>query len=45
MSAEGRTRYLVPGLERGLRLLQLFHRRQRTLGAPEISKALAAPQS
>ena len=45
MSAEGSRRYVVPGLERGLRLLQLFNRRQRTLGAPEISKALGIPRS
>jgi DNA-binding IclR family transcriptional regulator len=38
-------RYIVPGLERGLRLLQLFSRQQRTLGAPEIAKALGIPRS
>lgn len=45
MSVDSKTRYVVPGLERGLRLLQLFNRRQRTLGAPEIAKALGVPRS
>src|SRR5688572_15436330 len=40
-----KNRYIVPGLERGLRLLQLFSRQQRTLGAPEIAKALGVPRS
>src|SRR5437868_5979373 len=44
MPAE-KNRYIVPGLERGLRLLQLFTRQRRTLGAPEISKALGVPRS
>jgi DNA-binding IclR family transcriptional regulator len=45
MTSEARNRYIVPGLERGLRLLQLFTRQKRTLGAPEISKALGVPRS
>ncbi|MFM9970407.1 MAG: IclR family transcriptional regulator [Burkholderiales bacterium] len=45
MSIDNKNRYVVPGLERGLRLLQLFNRQQRTLGAPEIAKALAIPRS
>jgi DNA-binding IclR family transcriptional regulator len=45
MMKEPKNRYVVPGLERGLRLLQLFNRRQRTLGAPEIAKALGVPRS
>jgi len=44
-SREEKNRYVVPGLERGLRLLQLFNRQQRTLGAPEIAKALGVPRS
>ena len=45
MNAAEKNRYVVPGLERGLRLLQLFNRQQRTLGAPEIAKALGVPRS
>lgn len=45
MKNHDKSRYVVPGLERGLRLLQLFNRRQRTMGAPEIAKALNVPRS
>ena len=45
MNTDNKNRYVVPGLERGLLLLQLFNRRQRTLGAPEIAKALGVPRS
>ena len=45
MNTAEKNRYVVPGLERGLRLLQLFNRQQRTLGAPEIAKALDVPRS
>ena len=41
----GRGRYNVPGLERGLRLLQLFDRSTTQLGAPDIAKALAVPRT
>ena len=37
--------YVVPGLERGLRLLQLFGPSRRELGAPEIARALELPRS
>lgn len=45
MKPAAANRYIVPGLERGLRLLQLFDRRQRTLGPPEISRLLGVPRS
>jgi len=35
----------VPGLERGLRILQLFDRHQTSLGAPEVAKALGIPEN
>jgi DNA-binding IclR family transcriptional regulator len=38
-------RYLVPGLERGLKLLQLFDRQRATLGATDIARLLAIPRS
>lgn len=38
-------RYAVPGLERGLRILQLFDRHQTTLGAPEVAKSLGIPRT
>jgi len=38
-------RYAVPGLDRGLRILQLFDRRQTRLGAPEVAKALGIPRT
>jgi DNA-binding IclR family transcriptional regulator len=38
-------RYNVPGLERGLRLLQLFDRARRYLTAAEMARALAIPRS
>jgi DNA-binding IclR family transcriptional regulator len=38
-------RYAVPGLERGLRILQLFDREQTRLTAPEMAKALRIPRS
>lgn len=37
--------YLVPGLERGLRLLQLFRPARPELGAPEIARALELPRT
>ncbi len=39
------TRYAVPGLARGLNILKLFNRERRTIGAPEIARALAIPRS
>ena len=38
-------RYLVPALERGLRLLQLFDRRRREIGPPDIARELELPRS
>jgi DNA-binding IclR family transcriptional regulator len=38
-------RYNVPGLERGLRLLQLFDRTRRVLTSAEMARALAIPRS
>lgn len=39
------TPYLVPGLERGLRLLQLFRPGRAELGAPEIARELELPRT
>jgi DNA-binding IclR family transcriptional regulator len=38
-------RYNVPGLERGLRMLQLFDRTRKYLTAAEMARALAIPRS
>ena len=38
-------RYIVPGLERGLRLLCEFSRKNRTLTAPELARRLKLPRS
>ena len=38
-------RYIVPGLERGLRLLGQFGRQDRILSAPEIARRLGLPRS
>jgi DNA-binding IclR family transcriptional regulator len=38
-------RYNVPGLERGLRLLQLFDRARKLLTAAEMARALEIPRS
>lgn len=38
-------RYIVPGLERGLRMLQLFDFERRTLGLSEMGKALGVSRS
>ena len=37
--------YLVPGLERGLRILGLFSARESVLGAPEISRRIGIPRT
>lgn len=42
---EAGNRYLVPALERGLRLLQLFDRRRVEIGPPEIARELGLPRS
>jgi len=41
----GDSRYMVPALERGLRILGEFSREQRTLGAPELARRLGLPRS
>lgn len=38
-------RYTVPGLERGLRILAEFSRREPTLSAPELARRLGVPRS
>ncbi len=38
-------KYLVPGLERGLRLLCEFSRQDKTLSAPELARRLDVPRS
>lgn len=38
-------RYLVPGLERGLRILGEFSRREPTLSAPELARRLGVPRT
>lgn len=38
-------RYTVPGLERGMRLLQLFDRQHTLWSAPEIARELDVPRS
>jgi DNA-binding IclR family transcriptional regulator len=38
-------RYIVPGLERGLRLLSHFSRQEKTLSAPEFARRLDLPRS
>lgn len=43
-SAGGST-YLVPGLERGLRILSEFSAREPVLGAPELSKRIGIPRT
>lgn len=41
----GPDKYMVPALERGLRLLQEFGRDSRTLGAPELAQRLKLPRA
>lgn len=38
-------RYIVPGLDRGLRLLSEFNRDERTISAPEFARRLDLPRS
>lgn len=42
---ESESRYLVPGLERGLKILTQFSPREPVLGAPELSRRLGIPRS
>ncbi len=41
----GNDKYMVPALERGLRMLQEFGRGSRTLGAPELARRLELPRA
>ncbi|MDE1180233.1 IclR family transcriptional regulator [Paraburkholderia sp.] len=43
--AGGGSTYLVPGLERGLRILAEFSGREPVLGAPELSKRIGIPRT
>lgn len=43
--AAGAERYTVPGLERGLRVLCEFSRREPVLTAPELARRLGVPRS
>lgn len=45
MSDADNDRYTVPGLERGLRILCEFSRREPTLTAPELARRLGVPRS
>jgi len=45
MNAPDETRYLVPGLTRGLRILQSFSRQKPRLSAAEIGRALELPRA
>lgn len=42
---DGSDRYIVPALERGLRMLCEFSRENRTLGAPELARRFDLPRS
>ena len=41
----GTSTYLVPGLERGLRILAEFSAREPVLGAPELSRRIGIPRT
>jgi DNA-binding IclR family transcriptional regulator len=43
--AAGTPSYLVPGLERGLRILSEFSAREPVLGAPELSRRIGIPRT
>jgi len=45
LNAEGLDKYIVPGLERGLRLLAEFSARDRVLSAADLSRRLDVPRS
>jgi DNA-binding IclR family transcriptional regulator len=44
-AAKADTNYMVPGLERGLRILAEFSPREPVLGAPELAKRLSIPRT
>lgn len=41
---DAQEKYVVPGLERGLRLLSEFNRHDKTLSAPELARRLNVPR-
>ncbi|MBB3260683.1 DNA-binding IclR family transcriptional regulator [Paraburkholderia bannensis] len=43
--SSGASTYLVPGLERGLRILAEFSAREPVLGAPELSRRIGIPRT
>ncbi|MBQ1762825.1 MAG: IclR family transcriptional regulator [Aquincola sp.] len=45
LADDGQDRYIVPALERGLRILGEFSRENRTLGAPELARRFGLPRS
>ncbi|MCR5866700.1 IclR family transcriptional regulator [Aquincola sp. J276] len=45
LADDGNDRYIVPALERGLRILGEFTRENRTLGAPELARRFGLPRS
>ncbi|MFJ5380478.1 IclR family transcriptional regulator [Cupriavidus sp. CER94] len=45
LNGEGLDKYIVPGLERGLRLLAEFSARDRVLSAADLSRRLDVPRS
>jgi DNA-binding IclR family transcriptional regulator len=44
-ASAGASTYLVPGLERGLRILAEFSAREPVLGAPELSRRIGIPRT
>ena len=42
---DAETRYVVPGLQRGVRILQLFNPDRRTITVPEMARDLGIPRS
>ena len=45
LAEDGGDKYLVPALERGLRMLGEFNRETPTIGAPEFARRLGLPRS
>ena len=45
LSESSTEKYMVPALERGLRLLQEFGRNNATLGAPELARRMELPRA
>jgi DNA-binding IclR family transcriptional regulator len=42
---DGASRYAVPGLERGLKILRLFNRTRRAISPPDMARELGIPRS